>query len=146
VKNPSKNASSPQNRAHELRTELAHKIASFVGSAEKLITNIPGLMLSRRTAPTAPASVALEPSLAVVAQGRKRIDLGRTTFTFDQSRFLPNERQKKAGLLKIGVGPAETSGQVKRKRKSQGLLRFAEVTSGWLKIPDGESSAGACRL
>jgi len=88
VKNPSKNASPPQNRAYELRTELAHKIASFVGSAEKLITNIPGLMLSRRTAPTAPASVAFEPSLAVVAQGRKRIDLGRTTFIFDQSRFL----------------------------------------------------------
>jgi AraC-like DNA-binding protein len=89
VKNPSKNASSPQNRAHELRTELARKIASFVGSAEKLITtNIPDLMLSRRTAPTAPASVAFEPSLAVVAQGRKRIDLGRTTFIFDQSRFL----------------------------------------------------------
>jgi len=89
VKNPSKNASPPQNRAHELRTELAHKIASFVGSAEKLITtNIPGLMLSRRTAPTAPTSVAFEPSLAVVAQGRKRIDLGRTTFIFDRSRFL----------------------------------------------------------
>ena len=88
MKNPSKNASPPQNRAHELRTELAHKIASFVGSAEKLITNIPGLMLSRRTAPTAPTSVAFEPSLAVVAQGRKRIDLGRTTFIFDQSRFL----------------------------------------------------------
>ena len=70
MKNPSKNASPPQNRARELRTELAHKIASFVGSAEKLITtNIPGLMLSRRTAPTAPTSVAFEPSLAVVAQG-----------------------------------------------------------------------------
>ena len=88
MKNPSKNASPTQSRAHELRAELAHKIASFVGSAEKLITNIPGLMLSRRTAPTAPASAALEPSLAVVAQGRKRIDLGRTTFIFDQSRFL----------------------------------------------------------
>ncbi len=88
MKNPSKNASPPQNRERELRTELARKIASFVGSAEKLITNIPGLMLSRRTAPTAPASVAFEPSLAVVAQGRKRIDLGRTTFIFDQSRFL----------------------------------------------------------
>lgn len=89
MKKPSKNASPQQNRARELRTELARKIASFVGSAEKLITtNIPGLMLSRRTAPTAPASVAFEPSLAVVAQGRKRIDLGRTTFIFDQSRFL----------------------------------------------------------
>jgi AraC-like DNA-binding protein len=89
VKNPGKSASPPQNRARELRTALARKIASFVGSVEKLITtSIPGLMLSRRTAPTVPASVAFEPSLAVVAQGRKRIDLGRTAFIFDQSRFL----------------------------------------------------------
>jgi AraC-like DNA-binding protein len=32
--------------------------------------------------------VTFEPSLAVVAQGRKRADLGRTTFIFDESRFL----------------------------------------------------------
>lgn len=68
--------------------ELARKIASFVGSAEKLVTDIPGLVLTRRTAPTAPTSVAYEPSLAVVAQGCKRADLGRTTFIFDESRFL----------------------------------------------------------
>src|SRR5258708_3376542 len=46
------------------------------------------MMLARRTVHTPPASVAFEPSLAVVAQGRKRIDLGRTTFIFDRSRFL----------------------------------------------------------
>ena len=45
-------------------------------------------MLTRRTAPTAPASVNYEPSLAVVAQGRKQADLGRTTFIFDKSRYL----------------------------------------------------------
>jgi hypothetical protein len=66
----------------------AHKIASFVGSKEKLITDIPGLLLSRRTFPTAPASATYEPSLAVVAQGRKRADLGGTTFIFDESRYL----------------------------------------------------------
>ena len=88
MKNPSKNASSSPDRARELRTELVRKIASFIGSAEKLITDVPGLLLSRRTAPTAPTSVAYEPSLAVVAQGRKRVDLGRTTFIFDESRFL----------------------------------------------------------
>jgi AraC-like DNA-binding protein len=83
-----KNATRSPDRARELRTELARRIASFVGSAEKLVTDIPGLMLTRRTAPTPPASVAYEPSLAVVAQGRKRADLGRTTFIFDASRFL----------------------------------------------------------
>ncbi len=88
VKNTNKNATPSPDRTRELRPELFRKIASFIGSAEKLITDIPGLVLSRRTAPTAPTSVAYEPSLAVVAQGRKRVDLGRTTFIFDESRFL----------------------------------------------------------
>ena len=71
-----------------MRTELARKIALFVGSAEKRITDVPGLLLTRRTAPTAPASATYEPSLAVVAQGRKRAILGGTTFIFDPSRYL----------------------------------------------------------
>jgi AraC-like DNA-binding protein len=71
-----------------LRKELARRIASFVGSKEKLVTEIPGLLLTRRTAPTAPTSATYEPSLAVVAQGRKRADLAGTTFIFDESRYL----------------------------------------------------------
>jgi AraC-like DNA-binding protein len=77
------------NPARELwRAELARQIASFVGAAEKQVTDVPGLTLTRRTRPMAPASGSYEPSLAVVAQGRKRVDLGRTTFIFDESRFL----------------------------------------------------------
>ena len=64
------------------------KFGSFIGSKEKLITDIPGLLLTRRTAPTAPASATYEPSLALVAQGRKRATLAGTTFIFDQSRYL----------------------------------------------------------
>ena len=88
MKNNSKNATPPPDQVRVLRTELARRIASFVGSKEKLITDIPGLLLSRRTAPTVPASATYEPSLAVVAQGRKRADLGGTTFIFDESRYL----------------------------------------------------------
>ncbi len=88
MKNTNKSAPSSPDQARTLRTELARKIASFVGSKEKLITDIPGLLLSRRTAPTAPASATYEPSLAVVAQGRKQAILGGTTFIFDQSRYL----------------------------------------------------------
>ena len=73
---------------HELRAELARKIALFVGLAESRATDIPGLTLYRRTAPTALASVTYEPSVALVAQGRKRVKLGRTTFIYDESRFL----------------------------------------------------------
>ena len=88
MRNSSKSATFPPDRTHELRTELARKIASFIGSAEKRITDVPGLLLTRRTAPTAPASATYEPSLAVVAQGRKRATLGGTTFIFDPSRYL----------------------------------------------------------
>jgi AraC-like DNA-binding protein len=72
----------------DLRTELARKIAWFVGSSERQITRVPGLLLVRRTAPTAPCAGTYEPSLIVVAQGSKRVDLGQTTFIYDTSRFL----------------------------------------------------------
>jgi AraC-like DNA-binding protein len=72
----------------ELRIELACKIASFMGSAEKRVTDIPGLLLARRPAPTAPCSMTYESSVIVIAQGRKQVDLGPTTFVYDSSRFL----------------------------------------------------------
>ncbi|MGA3328573.1 MAG: AraC family transcriptional regulator [Terriglobia bacterium] len=88
MKNRRHSAAASPDRACELRTELARKIAFSIGSAEKRVTDIPGLLLTRRTAPTAPASATYEPSLAVVAQGRKRATLGGTTFIFDPSRYL----------------------------------------------------------
>jgi AraC-like DNA-binding protein len=88
TKNTNKKANASPDETRASRTELARKIASFIGSRERLITDIPGLLLSRRTAPTAPASATYEPSLAVVAQGRKRADLGGTSFIFDESRYL----------------------------------------------------------
>lgn len=72
----------------ELRAELASKIARFIGSAEREVTQVPGLLLARRTAPTAPCSAVYEPSMIVVAQGRKRVDLGQRSFIYDESRFL----------------------------------------------------------
>jgi len=72
----------------DLRAELAKKIACFIGSSETLITEVPGLLLVRRTAPSGPCSGTYTPSLIVVAQGSKRVDLGQTTFTYDRSRFL----------------------------------------------------------
>ncbi len=88
MKNPSEEVCLVQDRAHELRGELARKIAQSIGSSQRLFTDIPGLTLYRYTAPTAPVSVTYEPSVAVVAQGRKQVDLGRTTFIYDASRFL----------------------------------------------------------
>jgi hypothetical protein len=72
----------------DLRAELARKIAWFIGSSERQITEVPGLFLVRRTAPTAPCSGTYTPSVIVVAQGSKRVDLGQTSFTYDRSRYL----------------------------------------------------------
>jgi AraC-like DNA-binding protein len=75
-------------RARELRSELARKIAARMDSAENRATEIPGVTLHRRTAPTAPCSATYEPGVTVIAQGRKRVDLGRTTFIYGESRYL----------------------------------------------------------
>lgn len=70
------------------RAELAKKIAWSIGSSERQVTEVPGLLLVRRTATTAPCSGTYTPSVIVVAQGSKRVDLGQTSFTYDRSRFL----------------------------------------------------------
>ena len=72
----------------EWRDDLALKIAWFIGDSERLLTEVPGLLLVRRTAPTAPCTGTYTPSIIVVAQGSKRVDLGKTTFTYGPSRFL----------------------------------------------------------
>jgi AraC-like DNA-binding protein len=88
MKNSNEAVSPSQSRAREMRAELARKIALFVGSAEKCVTAVPGLTLHRWTAPTAPCPATYEPSVAVLPQGRKRVELGRTTFIYDSTRFL----------------------------------------------------------
>src|SRR5271166_2999488 len=59
-----------------------------MGSAENRATDIPGVSLHRRTAPTTPCTATYEPGVTVIAQGRKRVDLGRTTFIYGESQYL----------------------------------------------------------
>jgi AraC-like DNA-binding protein len=80
--------SSVRDRAQELRIELARKISACMGSTENRATAVPGLSLHRRTATTAPCSMTYEPGVTVIAQGRKRVDLGNTTFIYGESRYL----------------------------------------------------------
>jgi len=88
MKNRGGEASLLPDPARELRRELARKIALFMGSAEHRATDIPGLTLHRRTAPTDSCPATYEPSVIVIAQGRKRVELGRNVFIYDTSRFL----------------------------------------------------------
>ena len=68
--------------------ELARKIAAHIHGEGPIATAVPGLVLSRRSAPSECYSAAYEPELVVFAQGEKRINVGGTTHMCDASNFL----------------------------------------------------------
>jgi AraC-like DNA-binding protein len=72
----------------EWRAILARKIAQTVGSAASQRTDVPGLTLFREVAPTAPWSGTYEPNVGLIVQGRKRVELGKTTFFYGPAQFL----------------------------------------------------------
>ncbi len=88
MKNAKENAALNPNPARGLRAELARKIASLVGNEEDRITEIPGVCLHRRTSPTPPCRTTYHPGIIVVAQGSKEVNLGTTSFIYDESHFL----------------------------------------------------------
>ncbi len=51
-------------------------------------TSIPGLTLYRSTSPSEPVQCVYEPSLCIVAQGRKRVILGDEIYLYDPAQFL----------------------------------------------------------
>jgi AraC-like DNA-binding protein len=71
-----------------MRSELVCKIASHVHGEGPVASKVPGLALSRRSAPSECYSAAYEPELVVCVQGEKRITVGGTTHVFDGSTFL----------------------------------------------------------
>jgi AraC-like DNA-binding protein len=75
-------------RVRALQAELVAKVVQHIGSSEKLATAIPRLTLHQRTAPTAGCPVTYEPSVIVVPQGRKEVQIGNATLTYDSSRYL----------------------------------------------------------
>jgi len=72
----------------EMRSELARQIGAHVRTAGEQATAVPGLILYRRTTPTACHPGAYEPSLTGFVQGRKRVNLGGMAYLCDQSTFL----------------------------------------------------------
>ncbi len=71
-----------------MREELARKIAAHARSLGANPTGIPGLVLYRRTTPTACFLATYEPSVTVFVQGRKRVNLGGHVYLCDGSTFL----------------------------------------------------------
>src|ERR1700729_2397705 len=68
--------------------ELAESISKALDGAADLSTEVPGLALYQNTAPTAPNPCTYEPSLLIVPQGKKHVDLGKQSYVFGESTFL----------------------------------------------------------
>ena len=88
MKNTREKATLESKPARRLRSELARKITSLIGREENRITEIPGLSLHRRTSPSPPCRTTYHPGIIVVAQGSKQVNLGPTSFIYDESHFL----------------------------------------------------------
>src|SRR6476469_4163473 len=75
-------------RVKQVLKELAGSISKALNNAADLSTGVPGLALYRNTAPTAPNPCTYEPSLLLIPQGMKRVDLGKQSYVFGESTFL----------------------------------------------------------
>src|SRR5438105_13480225 len=71
----------------EVGTELVSRIAAHAPSVGEHSTAIAGLILFRRTQATACYRAAVEPSLTVFVQGKKRMSLGGTAYLCRPSSF-----------------------------------------------------------
>jgi AraC-like DNA-binding protein len=72
----------------QVLNELADAISKVVGKDSEVSTAVPGLTLYRNTVPTAPNPCSYVPSLLVIPQGKKRVDLGKQSYVFGESTFL----------------------------------------------------------
>jgi hypothetical protein len=73
---------------HCSRQRLAARILALTADTEVLPTAIPHVTLFRRPGPVAPQAVVYEPSLAIIAQGKKRTLVGNETYIHDDAHFL----------------------------------------------------------
>lgn len=73
---------------YRLLQVLAERIRKIMGSSAEQVTAVPGLSLYRSIAPTAPNPCTYEPSLLIIPQGRKQVNLGKQSYSFGQATFL----------------------------------------------------------
>ena len=146
------------NPARGLRTELARKIASLLGKEENRTTDIPDVSLHQRTSPTPPCRMTYHPGIIVVAQGSKRVNLGPTSFVYDESHFLVTavdlpivswvaEATEEAPCLVLSL---KLDMSMVRELLSREELHVAEAPSGSPAMSLGESTPeflnACCRL
>lgn len=71
-----------------LRAELTAKLARWTSDGTETSTPISGLTMYHLSAPDTPIASVVEPRLAVVVQGKKRVVVGEEVYLYDKSRYL----------------------------------------------------------
>lgn len=69
-------------------SDLADSVARLTENGELRTSAIPGLSLFRRSEPSEPLTGMYEPSVCLIAQGAKRVQLGEDTYIYDASHYL----------------------------------------------------------
>lgn len=67
---------------------LRKSIARWTEQGELHTTPVPGLSLFRRTEPSEPVTGMYEPSICLVAQGSKHVQLGDESYVYDAQHYL----------------------------------------------------------
>jgi AraC-like DNA-binding protein len=68
--------------------DFVETIARLTENGELRTTSIPGLSLFRRNEPSEPLTGMYEPSVCLIAQGAKRVQLGDDTYVYDSNHYL----------------------------------------------------------
>ncbi|MFK3865663.1 AraC family transcriptional regulator [Pseudoalteromonas rhizosphaerae] len=72
-----------------ITNKLAEQVDKWIADgANQIETKIPGLKLTRWSSTTEPTSYFHNPSICLIAQGRKRVLLGDESYTYDANHFL----------------------------------------------------------
>ena len=91
--------------------ELARSISKTLNGAAELSTGVLGLTLYRNTAPTVPNPCSYEPSLLLIPQGNKRVDLGKQSYVFGESTFLLTSIELPTGSGAGSAGSPQRGGR-----------------------------------
>ncbi len=89
---PIPDAYPPHRHVMELCLNSLSKLVDIIGRHVRddgiHSTAIPGVSLIRSATPTMPMPVVYEPTLCLVAQGRKQAMLGTTVYVYDPAKYL----------------------------------------------------------
>lgn len=68
--------------------ELGALIQRHAGTNTNSLRGMPGLLFGFETGPTPPCQVVVEPVFSLIAQGAKRVEVGKQTFDYRAGQFL----------------------------------------------------------